>query len=78
MTEDHAAWHVRSYLAGMGRDPTRFVHYVQRYSRPDEPMEGRLSGFVSIRCWDTEAEAEAAAAQANAGEPAFTFRPSLL
>jgi hypothetical protein len=78
MTEDYA-WHVRSYLAGAGRDPRRFVHYVQRYRRPDEP--GRAPGFVSVRCWNTEAEAEAAAAQANAAEasaeePSFSFQSS--
>ena len=71
MTPDYT-WHVRSYLAGMGHEPRRFVHYVQRYASPEEV--GRRSGFVSLKSWTDGEEAEKAAAEANAGNPPFAFR----
>lgn len=75
MTAD-GAWHVSSVLAGMGDRPGRFVHYVQRYVRPQEGR--RYTGDVATRTWASRDEAQAAADAANAGRMDFNIRGTYL
>lgn len=76
---DVGAWHVSSVLAGMGNRPGVFVHYVQRYVRPQEGR--RYTGDIATRTWDTREAAQAAADEANArpdAAPPFNIRGTYL
>lgn len=78
-TTDDGAWHVSSVLTGMGQRPGSFVHYVQRYVRPQEGR--RYTGDVATRTWADRDQAQAAADAANArpeAAPPFTFRGTYL
>lgn len=78
-TDTVGNWHVCGVLAGMGRDPHAFVHYVQRYVMPQEGL--RYTGDVATRTWATREEAQAAADAANArpdAAPPFNIRGTYL
>lgn len=69
-------WHISSVLTGSGERPGDFVHYVQRYTRPDDPR--RYSGEISTRTWCNADDAQTAASAANNGRCDFGFRGTYL
>ena len=75
-TESLYDWHVSSVLEGMGQNPRAFVHYVQRYTRPDDSR--RYTGEVSTRTWADADAAQQAATAANQGQCDFGFRGTYL
>jgi len=75
MTGSPYDWHVSAAREGMG-SRGRFVYYVQRYTRPEDPR--RFTGDVSTRTWSDDLEAQRAADEANAGRCTFETRGTYL